>query len=153
MKPLKKIEISESSDVLAGWLFDLPVLGYDASMEVINATESLKKAKDGLQDYEDRMLIEITKEVDETTGKPVYGSQSIREAEMRIRLMNDSEYKVIKYNIREMENIITKLKHQSEYYSTMFSAVKNEVYHRRRQDELDAMRDMQKSKAESMKVE
>lgn len=146
MKPLKRIDISEDVNILANWLFDLPVLGYDATMEVVNKNNELEVAKRDVQLIEDAVIKEVSSEVDKK-GKLVFSSQGQREVEMRLRLKDNAEYLNALDVMNNIKSNIDKLKAQSKYYDTMFSAVKNEIYHRRSVELLDSKKEMNKEEA------
>ena len=152
MKAIKRFEITESVEVMATQLFELPYIAYDSNVEIVEMTKALGRLKSRLQLIEDKFLIGVSNAVDEK-GKLKYSNQSVREAEMRKLLARDSDYLELKGQIEEVECDIGKMKGQAKAYSELFKTIQNEVYHRRRIEELDNMRGMQKAKAVNVKTE
>ena len=136
------------TEVLACWLFDIPVKMNDASKSVIEITTSINKSKDRIQVFEDKVSLDINDEVDDK-GKPKFSNQSIRDSEMRMRLSVNNDYLIEKNVLVCLYEDLGKAKAEVEYWATMFSAVKNEVYHRRRVEELDKVSEINKDKAKS----
>jgi hypothetical protein len=142
------IDLVNDTEVLACWLFDIPTKMTDASKDVIGITTAINESKDKLQVIEDNVSLAINDEVDDK-GKPKFSNQSIRDAEMRRRLTSDDEYLIEKGVLVCRYEDLGKAKANVEYWSIMFSAVKNEVYHRRRVEELDKVSEINKDKAKS----
>lgn len=147
-----KIELVNDTEVLACWLFDIPDKQRESSNLVIELTTSINKAKEKVQEIEDRVALNINDEVDDK-GKPRFGNQGIRDAEMRKRLVGHEPYIVAKKVLVNLFEDLGKAKSDVDYWATMFKAVKDEIYARRRVEELDNVKDIQKNKAGSLKVE
>jgi hypothetical protein len=135
------IDLVNDTEVLACWLFDIPTKQRDASDLVIELTTSINSCKDELQVIEDRVALNINEEVD-VKGKSRFGNQSLRDAEMRRRLVGHKDYLVLKKKLVCLFEDLGKAKSQVDYWSTMFSAVKNEIFHRRTVEVLDSKKEL-----------
>jgi len=144
-----KIDLVNDTEVLACWLFDIPDKQRDASNSVIEITSLIGKCKDEIQVIEDKVSLEINNEVDEK-GKSKFSNQSIRDAEMRVRLVNNEDYAKKKRELVLRFEDLGKAKSEVEYWSIMFSAVKNEVYHRRTVEILDSKKELYKESAKNI---
>ena len=152
LKAIKRYEISESVEAMSSALFDIPYNAYDTSVEVMEMQKALGRLKERVRKKEDELCILIANEKD-LNGKFVYANQSVRDAEMRLRLDKDRDYQGIRLDIDELACDIGKMKEQSNAYGLMFSTIKNEVFHRRRILELDAKRELSVSEAKVIKGE
>jgi hypothetical protein len=152
MKPIKRYDISESVEVMATQLFELPYAAYDSNVEIVELQKALGRLKGRLQGMEDTNLLGVSKAVD-MKGKLKYSNQTVREAEVRKLLNKDTEYIELRGQIEDCESAIGKMKAQAGTYAQLFKTIQNEVYYRRRIEELDNMRSMQKTKADMFKKE
>jgi len=145
MKAIKRYEISDSVEVMASTLFDLPYNMYDSSVETLEMTKALGRLKERLQSIEDKTIIYISNELD-SNGKPKFSNQSVREAEMRIRLAGNDDYQDLKSQIEDVKVDVSKMKEQARTYADLFKTIQNEVYHRRALELLDNKKEFNKEK-------
>lgn len=151
-KMSEKIDIVNDSEVLACWLFDIPVKQKESTERVLELKDLINEKKKVLQTVEDQVSVQVFNEKD-SKDKQKYTNQSIRDAEVRIRLSEHEVFKKLSAGLNELNQDLIKASGDSEYWGSMFSAVKNEVYHRRRVDELDAMKEIQSNKAKEIMTE
>ena len=152
MIPIKRYEISESVEAMASALFDIPYNSYDGGVEVVELQKALGRLRERMQVIEDRMTISIANEVDDK-GKLKFSNQSIRDAEMRLRLLKDVDYQELKLKVEDISVDVEKMKNQGKAYSDIFKTIQNEVYFRREIQRLDNVKEIQKNKNIGVKFE
>ena len=135
------IDFNSDTEVLACWLFDIPVKQKVMSVKVLEKETLIMDLKNRIQLAEDFVALEINNEVDDK-GKPVFSNQSIRDSEMRVRLSKDDAYQRLRNQLSTAYEEKGEFKAKVEYWVSMFSATKNEVYHRRALSLLDSKKDL-----------
>jgi len=150
LKQGDKIEIVNDTEVLACWLFDISEKLRESSKKVLEIQDSIKSKQREMQLIEDRILVNVSTDEED---KKKFTNQNVRDAEVRIRAGKHTKWTIHNGALDNMRIDFSNAKSDVEYYSTMFKAVKDEIYHRRRVEELDSMRDMQKTKIESFKTD
>jgi len=138
---LKKVDKDCGVDVLRVWLFDLPELSYLSSVNIVQQQNDIKD----FERSKDMMEKEAMLTVD---GK----SKEIREAEVSKKLSENNAYQGAKTVLRTEYIALETLKAQRDYYDKMFKVVKDELYSKRRMQELDITRDIKKEVASEFKV-
>lgn len=149
MKAIKRFEITESVEVMATQLFELPYFAYDSNVEVVELTKALGRLKGRIQAMEDKVLIEVSNVVDDK-GKLKFSNQSVREAEVRRVLVKDNDFLELKNQVEDLEADIGKMKGQVRAYAELFKTIQNEVYHRRAIELLDNKRDFNKEQVKNI---
>ena len=138
---LKKVDKDCGLDVLRVWLFDLPELSYLSSIRIVEQQNLVKEVENSKNILERGVMLEVE-------GK----SKEIREAEASQKLCGMAEYDKLKTGLKIEYVALETLKAQREYYDKMFKVVKDELYSKRRMQELDITRDIKKDVASEFKV-
>jgi len=140
---LKRVSKDAGIEVLRVWLFDLPELAYQASIEAIESSKSLNDMQSLITAKKEGMMLALDKEK--------FPNQAMREAYINSKLAGDTIIQQKLVEIKELSMEVEKLKAARQYYDQIFKTVKDEVYYQHRIEELKDMKALSKAKVGEVK--
>jgi len=127
MSDLVLIDPNCPLSVKKNWAYDLPYKEHQSRIKELEAVSEVKAIEKALKEFENEELLVVNRLVDEN-GKPLCSNQSVRDAEVGVRLKGHEGYQKLGDKLREFYSARDKNKVDAEYFAKMFSVVKNDWF-------------------------